>query len=145
MPMLSTNCGICGQPADPLASELTGGIWAPATCAECVRRRLLADGGLVIQLLQQPADALFDLGELQVRPGALHVLTEAGQHFWPFIQRHAHGDNGVFRPKYPHKSGKSYLNSSGNVVSEYRTARNRRLWVVTSPGKVTLVMTPGEY
>ena len=145
MPMISTNCGICGKPADPIDDELTGGIWAPTTCAECARRRLLEDGGLVVQLLQKPKGALFEFGEVQIRPGALHVLTESSQHFWPFLVRHARGDTGVFTSKQPDRAGKAYLNSSGNVVSEYRTGRNRRLWVITSPGKVTVLMTPGEF
>ncbi|MCB9866842.1 MAG: hypothetical protein H6816_09445 [Phycisphaerales bacterium] len=165
MPMVSTNCGICGQPADPIDYELTGGIWTPVTCAECARRRLVADGGIVVQLLAAPKGALFELGEVHLRPGALHVLTESGQHFWPFLVRHAQGDTGVFvtrhagqtpRPqRYPSSkrrktsrtfdTGHAYLNSSGNVVSEYRTAQNRRLWIVTAPGKVTIIMAPGEY
>jgi hypothetical protein len=51
----------------------------------------------------------------------------------------------VFTSKRTDRRGKAFLNSSGNIVSEYRTGKGRRLWVITSPGKVTLLLSPGEY
>jgi hypothetical protein len=82
---------------------------------------------------------------LHLRPGALHVLTESGQHFWSFVVRHARGDTGVFTTKRKDRRGKAFLNSAGDIVSEYRTGKGRRLWVITAPGNVTLLLAPGEY
>lgn len=145
MTAVTTACGICGKPTDPAEGELIGGIWMPATCVDCGRKSLLADGGLIVRLTQPPAGANFDLGEIHLRPGALHVLTESGEHFWPFLSRHARGDTGQFRASNPQRQGSAFLNSRGNIVSEYRTNLGKRLWVITSPGKVTLLLAPGEF
>lgn len=145
MTVTALRCGICGRPAGEDDSQLVGGIWTPVTCSDCGRRRLLADGGLVVSINEAPSYARFDLGEIQIRPGALHLLSESNEHYWPFIERHVRGDAGSFRPEDAELIGKSFLNGSGNIVSEYRTQRNRRLWVITEPGKVTLVLAPGEF
>jgi hypothetical protein len=145
MPIATAPCGICGQPTDGGDSELIGGIWTPATCPDCGRRRLLADGGLVVQLAHEPDDARFALGEIQLRPGALHVLTESGEHYWPFLLRHVRGDAGVFAARTSTRAGRAFLNGRGHIVSEYRTSRGKRLWVITAPGTMTLLLAPGEY
>jgi len=145
MPTTLTNCGICGKRTEAADCELIGDIWMPATCMACGRKRLLADGGLVVQLSHPPEHARFELGEIQLRPGALHVLTESGEHYWPFILRHARGDSGNFAARTTNRAGKAFLNGRGNIVSEYRTLLGKRVWVITAPGTVTLLLAPGEY
>jgi len=145
MSVATTRCGICGRETDPEYGELIGGIWSPATCPTCARRRLLADGGVSIQVTRLPEDAQFELGEIQIRPGAIHVLGETGEHYWPYIKRHACGDRGDFQAAQPARTANAFLNGRGNIVSEYRTSNDHRIWVITSPGKVTLVLAPGEF
>jgi DNA-directed RNA polymerase subunit RPC12/RpoP len=145
MPEVLTPCGICGKPTNPAETELIGSTWSPATCPECGRKRLLADGGVVVTLTRQPAGAVFDLGEVQLRPGAIHVLGESGEHYWPFLARHARGDTGVFAGRDSAARGRAFLNVRGDIVSEYRTQLDRRLWIVTHPGHVTLILAPGEF
>src|SRR5205807_2074743 len=95
--------------------------------------------------------ARFALGKITITAGAVAALAQAAQHAVEFLIRHARGDWG----KYGHcdqieltederrrgweateddaKINKSNLLSGRDrIMSEYRTGRGTRLWVVTS-------------
>ena len=140
-----SKCGICGRFLEAAGSDLAGGAWDVATCAGCGRRRVLQDGGVALQLTDPPLPRRFDLGEIQIRPGAVHILAQSEEHYWPYIQRHARGDRGAFHREPDARPRRHFLAGRNNIVSEYRTNLGDRLWVMTTPGKLTAVMAPGEY
>jgi hypothetical protein len=51
----------------------------------------------------------------------------------------------VFAGRDSAARGRAFLNVRGDIVSEYRTQLDRRLWIVTHPGHVTLILAPGEF
>jgi len=139
-------CGDCGRPMDGPPSDLAGGAWDVVICAPCARRRLLADGGAALNLNDQPHEDLFDLGEIQIRPGAVHILSQAGDHYWQYLARHSRGDSGEFAYRDDnHEPRAAFLAGQGNIISQYRTTLGDRIWIMTTPGKMTSVMAPGEY
>lgn len=152
MPQNATRCHACGGPVDGAESDLAGGAWELALCASCGRRRLVADGGTALRLNEAPEDAAFDLGEVFVRPGAVHILAQSGDHYWGYLRRHAQGDTGEFKrdpargaDAPPPDNRRPFLTASGNIVSAYRTRLGHRLWIMTTPGKLTSIMAPGEF
>lgn len=151
MPFTPERCSQCGKPLPDDASELSGGAWDIAVCAACSRRRLLEDGGAALKLEPGPTDRAFDPGEVQIRPGAVHILAQSGEHYWDFLDRHLRGDLGSFRPRTeppeskPRRPRRAFLATDGKIVSEFRTNLGHRLWIMTQPGKLTAMMAPGEF
>jgi hypothetical protein len=135
-------------------------------CPRCTDHEFLASGGAILALRREPKDGRFPLGKVTVTPGAVEALGEAAQHASEFLARHAHGDWGGFGHfdqitltaderqrgwEATDDSGKinkvNVLNGRDSVMSEYKTNRGRRLWVITSLGRAisTTVLLPEEY
>jgi hypothetical protein len=117
-------------------------------------------------LRQEPERALFPLGKVTITGGAVEALADASQHAASFLARHARGDwgkTGHFqqieltdderrrRWEATDDSGKinksNVLNCRDRIMSEYTTARGRRLWVITCLDREggTTVLLPEEY
>src|SRR5262249_34114099 len=123
-------------------------------------------GGAVLTLRHPPEGARFALGKITVTAGAVAALAEASQHAIEFLVRHARGDWDAFG-RYDHievtpderrrgweatdDSGKinksNLLKGRDTIMSEYRTGRGGRLWVITSldRNRGTTVLLPEEY
>ena|SRR5581483_4554126 len=87
----------------------------------------------------------FALGQLLLTPGAIEALQEAGQSPPEFLRRHATGDWGDV------SAGDARLNdedadTGGRLLSAYRTAKGRTLWIVTEADRsATTIRLPDEY
>ena len=89
--------------------------------------------------------ARFPLGQVVATPGALAVLTEAGQSPSGFLRRHANGDWGDVDSEDQQANENALLNGE-RLLSAYRTNRGVRLWVITEADRsVTTLLLPEEY
>jgi|GEM_PF-1066913 len=167
MTTINGTCGTCGQPIN-----VAGGgpfVWADLVaplCPKCADQRFLDRGGAILALRGMLDGARFSLGTVTITAGAVGALAEAAQHAVEFLTRHVQGDWGAFgccdqidltEDEYQRgwvateDSGKinksNLLNQRDSLMSEYATARGRRLWVLTRlTGKCgTTVMLPEEY
>jgi hypothetical protein len=160
-------CSVCGVPLEvAIAEPLAGAVLASALCPACTDQQFLDSGGAILRLRQEPEGAVFPLGKVTITTGAVEALADAGEHAAVYLARHARGDwgeNGHFdrieltdderrrgweATDDPGKINKSnVLGRRGRIMSQYATARDRRLWVITSlDGKgSTTVMLPEEY
>jgi hypothetical protein len=160
-------CSACGAPFEiEVAGPFAGAEIAPAFCAACTDQQFLDQGGAVLTLRGELPGALFPLGKITVTAGAVAALAEASQHAVEFLMRHVKGDWGAVghcdkteltadeerrgweATDDPAKINKwSLLNRRDRLMSEYATARGRRLWVITDlEGRsATTVLLPEEY
>jgi len=84
----------------------------------------------------------FPLGKVRATFGALGFLLDAGQDADFFFHRHGRGDWGYGDAA----ANEAALATGGTVISEYRTLRNERIWVVTDLAlKRTACILPREY
>ncbi len=141
----ASRCGKCGRNIDHSKSDLVGSGWETAVCGHCCRQQLLDDGGLLIRFVEPIQDAVIDITEVHVRPGALHYLIESHEHCWPFIEVHARTGAVIGEDDHREIDRLAFLESSGNYVSQHRTAKNKKLWIMTDSNGVTVVMAPGEF
>jgi hypothetical protein len=165
--MKTGKCSTCG--AD-LVLEIDGPFASAelvsAVCPACADRHFLEQGGAVLTLRREPEGARFPLGKVTVTPGAVAALAESGQHAVAFLTRHACGDWGEFGQceqveltederrrgwEATDDTAKinqwNLLNRQDTIMSEYRTDRGRRLWVITTLGRGggTTALLPTEY
>ena len=166
MAKIRGKCAACGVPLEVEAPEPFAQAGLVAVCPACASRQFTAAGGVRLQLEQAPEGALFPLGEVAVKGGAVAALAEAGEHAAAFLERHARGDWGAYGRcdeivlteeeqrlgwEVTDDSGKinkfNVQTGQGNIMSEYLTSAGKRLWVLTElGGKVkTTVMLPSEY
>jgi hypothetical protein len=165
--MAKTTCLGCGQaiecnPVGPFAgAEVVG-----ALCTACIDRRFLEGGGCVLTLHRELEGSRFSLGKITITPGAVEALGDSGQHAAAFLLRHTCGDWGACghcdqieltaderrrgweATEDTAKINKSnLLNCRDRIMSECRTERGKRLWVITSldEGGGTTVLLPEEY
>ncbi len=141
MKTIVSQCDVCRRKIDDERSDLWGGAWDLSICEACCRQRMLKDGGLSIRFERQPRDAAFDIGEVQVKPGAIHYLIESREHCWPFIEQHAR----TAKPADTHATRLHFFESGGNLISEHQTKLGKRLWLMTEPSGFTVMMAPGEF
>ncbi len=93
----------------------------------------------------RPRCALFKLGRVVATPGALQALEEAGQGAAEFLNRHMVGDWGEVCEEDRCENVLS-IEFGFRILSVYRTARGRKLWVVTEADRsVTTLLLPEEY
>ena len=167
MQQLNAKCSACGAPVQgdvvpPFdRAEVVG-----ALCPACTDQQFAKEGGAVLALRREPADALFTLGKITVTPGAVEALADASQHASEFLARHVRGDWGEYGHfdeieltaderrrgwEATEDSGKinksNVLNRRDRVMSEYTTTHGRRLWVSTyfDRGGGTTLLLPEEY
>lgn len=160
-------CSACGALIEVEAAGLFAGAeLVVALCSDCTDQKFLEQGGAVLALRREPEGARFPLGRVTITAGAVAALGEASQHAIEFLARHARGDWGECGRfdeieltvderrrgwEATDDSGKinkwGVLNRRGRVISEYRTARGKRLWAITSldGGVGTTVLLPEEY
>ena len=85
------------------------------------------------------------LGRLLATPGALDTLAESGQRPSAFIWRHEHGDWGDVCEEDRQLNDEA-ADSDGRLLSEYRTSKGDRLWVITEADRsATTILRPDEY
>jgi hypothetical protein len=167
MATVRARCSACGAPIERDVPEAfaDAALIAPL-CADCTDQQFLDGGGAVLRLRQDPEGARFPLGKVTITAGAVGALADSGQHAISFLARHARGDWGIHGHcdqieltdderrrgwEATEEDGKinksNLLNRRDRIMSEYRTERGRRLWVVTSldGSGGTTVLLPEEY
>ena len=167
MSKVEGTCSACGVTLEVAVAEpFAGAKLAAALCPACTDRQFLAGGSAIFDLRHELGKARFPLGKVTITGGAVGALAEAGEHAATFLTRHVRGDWG----EYGHcddiqlsaderlrgweatddsgKINKSNLMSRRDrVMSEYRTSRGSRLWVITllDGSSGTTVLLPEEY
>jgi len=106
---------------------------------------MLDDGSVMVRRSEPIQGAQFDITDVYIKPGALHYLTEASQHCWPFVENHARMSVPATPDGDVHVDRIPFLESGGHHVSQHKTDKNKRLWIMTDQDGTTVVMAPGEY
>ena len=167
MPMVKARCSACGAAIEVAVSEpFAGAELAAPLCRACTDCQFLDGGGAILQLRHEVEGARFPLGRVTITGGAVEALATASEHAASFLARHARGDwgeNGNFEQielteeerrrgwEATDDCGKinksNVLGRRDRIMSEYRTARGSRLWVITclDRGGSTTVLLPEEY
>ena len=84
------------------------------------------------------------LGRIGATPGALQVLTEAGEDLRLLLARHASGDWGEL-DEDDRRENKLSLNHGWRVLISYSVGGNT-VWVITEADRsVTTILLPEEY
>jgi hypothetical protein len=84
------------------------------------------------------------LGRVVATPGALKVLSDAGEHPSCYIARHASGDWGELCASDRRENGLA-LRHGRRVLSSYGVGGSR-VWVITEADRsVTTILLPEEY
>lgn len=84
------------------------------------------------------------LGRVVATPGALEALSDAGEHLFGYLSRHAAGDWGELCP-HDRRENERSLRHGWRVLSSY-PIRDGRLWVITEADRsVTTILLPEEY
>ena len=84
------------------------------------------------------------LGRIVATPGALEILTEAGEDLRLLLARHASGDWGDL-DAHDRRENQRSLKHSWRVLSSYPVGGNT-VWVITEADRsVTTVLLPEEY
>jgi hypothetical protein len=85
---------------------------------------------------------LFLLGNLYATPGALEVLSEAGQGAAEFLSRHQRGDLG----EEDKAENEFSVDKRLRIFSAYHTHEGVKLWVITEADRsATTILLPSEY
>ena len=84
------------------------------------------------------------LGRVVATPGALKLLTEAREHPFNYLARHAMGDWGELCA-FDRQQNEIALRDGYRVLSSYPVGR-QRVWVITEADRsVTTILLPEEY
>lgn len=167
MPRVKGKCSACGTPLEvDVAEPLAGAELVAPLCPACTDCQFLDSGGAILKHHREPEGAHFPLGRVTITGGAVAALADAGEHAASFLARHVRGDwgeNGHYNyieltdderrrgweaTEDPGKINKSnVLGRRDRVMSEYRTRRGQRLWIITSLEGAggTTVLLPEEY
>ncbi len=89
---------------------------------------------------------LFDLGRVVATPGALALLTAAGENPADLLDRHVRGDWGEVPPEDARENARS-LKYGWRVMSSYPVGdAGERVWVITEADRSsTCLLLPSEY
>ena len=142
---IATKCVVCGRGIHDNKSDLVGSPWETSVCNVCGRQRMLDDGGVMVRRSESIKDAQFDITDVYIKPGALHYLTESRQHCWLFVEQHARMGATTEAHCDIHFDRVPFLESGGHRVSQHKTSKGRKLWIMTDDKGTTVVMAPGEY
>jgi len=84
------------------------------------------------------------LGKVVATPGALNLLTDAGEDAFDYLARHATGDWGELCT-FDRRQNKSALREGARVLSSYPVGEDR-VWIITEADRsVTTILLPEEY
>ena len=84
------------------------------------------------------------LGRVVATPGALELLSEAGEDAFGYLARHATGDWGDLCA-FDRRQNEAALREGHRVFSSYETPAGR-VWVITGADRsVTTILLPEEY
>ena len=84
------------------------------------------------------------LGEVVATPGALILLSEAGEDAFGYLARHATGDWGEMCA-FDRRQNEIALRSGYRVLSSYPVGRGK-VWIITEADRsVTTILLPEEY
>ena len=89
---------------------------------------------------------LFDLGRVVATPGAMALLTSAGENPARLLERHASGDLGEVPPEDARENERS-LKYGWRVMSSYPVSdAGERVWIITEADRSsTCLLLPSEY
>jgi len=93
----------------------------------------------------------FLLGRIVITPGAIGVLSNAGQQPGGFLLRHITGDWGELsdHDRLANDAACRFENEPDRrdrILSAYLTKRNERIWIITEWDRsVTTILLPDEY
>ena len=88
---------------------------------------------------------LFPLGQTVMTPGAIEVLEGTAESPGDFIARHQSGDWGEVCADDA-QANQEALHQGFRLMSVYRTAEGKKLWVITEADRsVTTLLLPEEY
>jgi hypothetical protein len=84
------------------------------------------------------------LGRVVATPGALKLLTEAREHPFDYLARHATGDWGDLC-SFDRRQNEIALRDGYRVLSSYETTAGR-VWIITeSDRSITTILLPEDY
>jgi len=84
------------------------------------------------------------LGKVVATPGALILLSEAGEDAFGYLARHATGDWGELCA-FDRQQNERALRTGERVLSSYPVGECR-IWIITEADRsVTTILLPGEY
>lgn len=87
---------------------------------------------------------LFPLGRLVATPGALALLTNAGENPAALLERHQSGDWGDVPPEDARENDLS-MREGFRIVSSY-TVGGERVWIITEWDRSSIcILLPEEY
>jgi hypothetical protein len=87
----------------------------------------------------------FQLGQVLLTPGAIEVLSEAGQMPHEFLCRHARLEQGELCDD-DHRENLYSVDKHMRIFSAYKTSQGVKLWVITEADRsVTTILLPSEY
>ena len=84
------------------------------------------------------------LGRIVATPGALEVLSEAGEDSLRYLTRHASGDWG-YLGEYDRRKNERSLRHGWRILSSYPVG-GKTIWVITEADRsVTTILLPEDY
>ena len=84
------------------------------------------------------------LGRVLATPGALKVLSDAGEDPFGYLARHASGDWGEL-DAHDRRENERSLEHGWRVLSSYPVGQDR-VWVITEADRsITTILLPDEY
>lgn len=84
------------------------------------------------------------LGRVVATPGALKALSDAGEHPFSYLARHANGDWGELC-ETDRRENELSLRHGWRVLSSYEMGEGR-VWIITEADRsVTTILLPEEY
>ena len=84
------------------------------------------------------------LGKVIATPGALTLLSEAGENPFRYLSRHASGDWGEL-DNHDRKENELSIKNGWRVLSSYPVGE-RKVWIITEANRsVTTLLLPEEY
>jgi hypothetical protein len=85
------------------------------------------------------------LGRIVATPGALEILSEAGEDPLRYLARHASGDWG-YLDAHDRRENERSLKHGWRVFSSYQVGGGRTIWIITEADRsVTTILLPEEY
>ena len=92
----------------------------------------------------------FKPGRVVATPGALQLITAAGQSPLQFVNRHVCGDWGALSPQDRSLNDEA-LQDGARIISAYAVAGGQRIWIITDAAdeegrrESTTILLPEEY
>ena len=84
------------------------------------------------------------LGKVVATPGALNLLSEAGEDAFSYLARHAAGDWGELCA-FDHRQNEIALREGYRVLSSYPVGEGK-VWIITEADRsVTTMLLPEDY